>query len=938
MADYDEIRQIAQILLKKETQIDIQIIHARVREALRLEQDEEARSLFPVEQLVRELETMFSVWIGVEATLEDNSDHEPWLPAKKAAVDWRYWRRYQRFLEEEEKWSPVTVKKLDELTDAVLGRLEDPERKGLWDRRGLVAGHVQSGKTSNFIGLICKAVDAGYKTVVVLAGIHNSLRSQTQERLDEGLLGYDSQADIVGNRRAMRRPLGVYRIDPGCQPVNTITTSADDGDFKKVVAKHFHIAPHTRLLFVIKKNATVLRNLIDWAASYANARDGLGRAYLSEVPLLVIDDEADHASVDTTPRAVDENGDPDPDHDPATINRLIRQLLLLFGRSAYVGYTATPFANIFIAESARTTECGEDLFPRSFIINLPAPSDYVGPVQVFGLAQSEDLTREAVHSLPLVVPVSDFSNETGDGGWMPVSHKKTHIPLYLGKDELPPSVKEAIRAFVLARAGRMARQLASPHNSMLIHVSRFTAVQRRVAAQVEREVQRLQEELDIWDGRRTTPVVAQLKELWLREFQPVSEMLASDNMTPLTWAAVRACVRDAAKGILVKQVNGFAGDVLEYREAGASGLNCIAIGGDKLSRGLTLRGLTVSYFLRAAKMYDTLMQMGRWFGYRPMYLDLCRLYTSTELMRWYVHITLANEELREMFDDMARRRRTPQDYGLRVRTHPAGLLITAAVKMRNGLRVKLSYEGDISETVVFDDSQSEHNRKVISTFIDSLGPSETAKKESPTWRGVSAEMVVNTLRDFKVPESGPHKARPSLICEFIQKHVAAKELTSWTVALISNSTLSANRINFAGHNVGLTERSALAPGLEETSFSLGRLVNPPDEKIGLSEQQLDEAMARTLAAYRRDPARTHYKRKDVEPTSPSGLSLRSVRPASEALLLIYPLRPLKAGANEPLVPDLPVIGFAVSFPSEMTPQTIDYVVNNIYWTQEYGTQ
>ena len=293
-----------------------------------------------------ELIRRFSLWVGQDTTLQNNEGHRPWLNAVRKQ-DWRYWQRYREWLEGNLSWK--TVDALDQSTDTILGLLEDPLREGSWDRRGLVVGHVQSGKTGSYTGLICKAADAGYKIIIVLAGMHNNLRSQTQIRLDEGFLGFATHPDpeiveFIG--------VGKDGLDAGIKP-NCATNRSDKGDFNTRIARHLAITPEQRpWLFVVKKNKTVLKRLFDWIRNHAaNTKDPeTGRKLVTHLPLLVIDDEADHASVDTGEQVFDTEGKPDEDHEPKAINSLIRKILHAFTRSAYIGYTATPFANIFIHE------------------------------------------------------------------------------------------------------------------------------------------------------------------------------------------------------------------------------------------------------------------------------------------------------------------------------------------------------------------------------------------------------------------------------------------------------------------------------------------------------------------------------------------------------------------------------------------------------------
>src|SRR5690606_15645983 len=330
----------------------------------------------------------------------------------------------------------------DDSTDRILGLLEDPERTDPWDRRGLVVGHVQSGKTGNFTGLICKAADAGYKIIIVLAGMHNNLRSQTQMRLDEGFLGYETHPDPD-----KIRVIGVGNIDSGVLRPNYVTNRTDNGDFSQNLAKVAGISPEQRpWLFVVKKNKTVLQRLHKWIHDHvSNTTDHeTGRKIVTNLPLLVIDDEADHASVDTGEQGFDE-GVPDENYQPKAINSLIRQILHLFSRKAYIGYTATPFANIYIHEQAETKHEGKDLFPESFIINLAAPSNYIGPSRVFGVNEGENKRKD---QLPIIHEVDDHNTDEGKAGWMPTNHKSGHKPYHESEFGIPLSLVQAIDSFI----------------------------------------------------------------------------------------------------------------------------------------------------------------------------------------------------------------------------------------------------------------------------------------------------------------------------------------------------------------------------------------------------------------------------------------------------------------------------------------------------------
>lgn len=917
MNAYETARNMVQLLLKGEQYPTPELIREKVQSIVGTLPQLGFSEIVDADRLIRELETLYSIWMAQGTILEDTQDHIPWLPDRKAEINWDFWDRYRRYLEEEKGWSPTTVDRLEQLTDSILERLEEPQRDRDWSRRGMVVGQVQSGKTSNYTGLICKAADAGYKIIIVLAGLHNSLRSQTQLRLDEGFLGWDTQ-----NNRAFdtgNRFIGAGLIPTGKQlRALPVTSSAETGDFSKKVADQCGAAPGGAdpILMIVKKNKTVLNNLVKWALNWATTDPQSGRKIVRNSPLLIIDDEADNASVNTKEVRLDNAGVPREEQDATAINKLIRQLLHSFEKTAYVGYTATPFANIFIHPQVRTLEHGEDLFPRNFIINLPAPSNYVGPVQVFGLDPDSTVDLENVPSLDIVRIVED------QNPWMPLGHKKDHVPPYL-----PDSLKEAIRAFILSCAVKFWRGQTTAHNSMLVHVTRFTDVQEVVNQLIKDELTSLQRRLRYSEGNALNQALSEFECLWKEDFIPTSGAIVGTNLQPTvpipTWDDITPLLHQVAARIQVKKINGTAKDILDYWGS-PNGLNVIAIGGDKLSRGLTLEGLSVSYYLRASKMYDTLMQMGRWFGYRPGYLDLCRLYTTDELVEWYEHITVASEELRKEFDYMANMSATPEEFGLKVRTHPSGLIITGASKMRTGTVMQLSFAGAISETYLFhkDENIVRRNLRATEDLISELG-NYTIDKNNFIWKQVSGSKIVDFLTDYQSHRNARLANTISLI-DYIQAQLKQNELTSWTVSLISKK-ITNSQYTIAGLKVGLTERGNVADeSSPEYRMSKSRLIDPRDEMLDFSEVDRQEIL-RITEERRREAGKPESKSK----TTPDGKVIREKRNPRNGLLLLYPLDP-KAINSE-----IPVIGFGISFPSSNSAKSVEYKVNNTYWEQEF---
>ncbi len=917
MDPYEKTRQLVQILLKGKPETTPATIRAAIERVLPVLDGQDGTTI-DVEKLAKDLETRFNVWVGQETVLQDVRGHEPWLPDRRSQIAWRFWKRYERYLEEDEGWAPQSVTRLGQLTDSILEKLEAPDRPGSWDRRGMVVGNVQSGKTSNYIAFICKAVDAGYKLIIVLAGMHKNLRSQTQLRVDQGFLGFDTQRNRAFDQNNLRIGAGALA---GAEFLlaHSLTSSADAGDFNSTVANNMNVVPGGEpIVLVVKKNKSVLQNLLNWSIGVRGEIDPkTNRRVVRDVPLLVIDDEADNASINTNPPLRDAEGNILPDQDVTAINGLIRKLLNSFEKSAYVGYTATPFANIFIYPDGEHDEYGEDLFPRSFIINLPAPSNYIGPSRVFGIGTDGTGTITEQEELPVIRAVDDYEQD------IPNNHKKTDIVT-----QLPASMRQAIKAFVLACAARICRGQEQEHNSMLIHVTRFTAVQASVMGLVQQELLYLLQRLEYMESNQSKELLKELESLWRQDFVPttttMARVLGDGSLRAVPWPQIRDQLFTAAAKIQVKTINGTAKDVLDYYEH-KNGLSVIAIGGDKLSRGLTLEGLSVSYFLRASRMYDTLMQMGRWFGYRPGYADLCRLYTSEELVDWYRHITSASEELREEFDHMAAVGGTPEDYGLRVRRHPNGLLITAINKMPTGTRMQVSYAGSITETVVFDADPRiiDQNFRVFGAFFERL-----ARPRNDThnliWEDVQGTEIAQLMSSVRTHPNS-FKAQSSLIMKYIQAQLAKGELIRWTVALLSSRDATES-VTIAGKSIGLITRAHIENA--NGKCSIRRLVSPRDEALDLTESERAAALARTREHWAEN--RGKYKRQE-EPGLPSGGWIRQERPPQRGLLLVYPLDTL--GTNPG-----PLMGFAISFPSSDTAIAVEYMVNNVYWEQEFGTQ
>lgn len=378
------------------------------------------------------------------------------------------------------------------------------------------------------------------------------------------------------------------------------------------------------------------------------------------------------------------------------------------------------------------------------------------------------------------------------------------------------------------------------------------------------------------------------------------------------------------------------------------GLNVIAVGGDKLARGLTLEGLSVSYFLRASKMYDTLMQMGRWFGFRPGYLDLCRFYMTAELREWFAHITEAAEELRREFDHMRAINGTPKDYGLKVRAHPV-MMVTSKVKMRHASEVDINFQGAIQETVVFDRDPIliRANFEATEQLLSGLGaPTERAPARprngsgahvwdgARLWSKVDGNEIVKFLEDYRTHERAS-TVHSRMMAEFIEHQLARGELTEWTIALLAGDGPDVMKVG--GEDMKLIHRKENTRFIESAEqradgrYLIRRLLAPRDEAIDFDAGAYDEALAKTRADWNPDSVQS---KRETPPDTPSGLAIRSIRGRrpQHGLLLLYPLSPSRPEIDV----DVPIIGFGVSFPESRNAKPVKYTVNNIFWEQEYG--
>lgn len=706
-----------------------------------------------IQQIKRNIHSKQLIKLDIGTLLVDTK-HKKWFMGVKPELEMKYWDRYKNYLQYDKKFAPKVIDSMDDVSDEIVDLLGNPLLKEAFQRRGLVVGDVQSGKTANYISVINKASDAGYKIIVLLTGTIEKLRKQTQIRVDEGFIGKssDSTQNIVG--------VGKYN--------NTIvplffTTIFDD--FKSTSTKLLGISLDNMTntcVLVVKKNVSVLKNLNQWIKNQ-NLRGG---SSVVDNSLLVIDDEADNASINTN----------DDDKSPTKINEQIRILLNLFTRTSYLGFTATPYANIFIDPFVKAQDMlADDLFPRDYIYCLDAPTNYIGARNIFG--------TNAEH--PYMVQEIKDAEE-----YYPQSHK-----IDFCVDVLSPSLETALYEFYLANVIRDLRGDITAHRSMLINISRFVNVQRQIGEVVNRHLKTVKDDVRLYSK---LSVLEALKNSSIRNLKRVYEKEYGAIL--YSWEEIQSNLIRAIEPIQVFVVNSGQNE-LDYESNETYGLRAICVGGMTLSRGLTLEGLVVSYFYRNSKIYDTLMQMGRWFGYRGGYEDICRIWMSEDSIDWYGEISDASDELRRDIKEMKQGGGTPKDFGLRVKRDSNVLMITARNKMKSAESIPLiiSLSGEFIETPKLYNSFSINasNYEALMDFVEKIKFRKriVENENSSTNFGfthIPKESILELLDKIDVARANIKYNKESII-NFINNY-AGPELKEWDMVFLNGSSKDDNEI------------------------------------------------------------------------------------------------------------------------------------------------
>lgn len=854
--------------------------------------------------IAKKIVDMYEVEVGIQFynpfVIQKEQSKSTWLYDIKDRTSHAYFDRYKLHLAQE-GFSPKAITNIENSCERILSlcsnpkNVADPKRK-----KGLVVGDVQSGKTANYLGLINMAYDYGYKVVVLLAGLTDSLRLQTQKRTDEGVVGAIS--DTIGNN------VEFCGVGIANNEYYAIPFTNRENDFANFINRNLNagINDFTKpVILVVKKNRKILDSVLE---KLQTAVQGYGSN-----SILIIDDEADNASISTAK----------PGNNPTAINKCIRGIFNKFPIASYVGFTATPFANIFINPEDKDLD-DLDLFPSDFIVQLNAPDNYFGGGKVFPEAGK---VARAVRLL-----------DENEEHFLPVKHK-----IYDHFYTMPQSMKEAIAVFLINNVVRTVRGHGKKHRSMMINISRFNNMQYDIENTVSAYVEKIRNIIEQDSYKDTKDFIKNddmklIYDTFYSEFFDIvrdgSEKYGTD---PITWETIKSGLYDEVKLLVTTVVNSrvSAKGRFNYDDYEETGARVIAIGGFVLSRGLTLEGLMVSYYSRNAGAYDILLQMCRWFGYRPKYEDLCRVYMSESNVERFDACLDAVADLKLQFAEMDRQGKEPRDFGLMVKESPDTLETTLLVTSRNKMYYTdeilyhLNYGGVYADTskISLDARKNDYNRDAFKKFYEKIKilPNAFSREKYKHYmaREVSKFDVAEFIRILQISYHNK-KFETEGLSEYIEK---SDVFPYWDVVVAEGTYADETFLKDLDLPKGFKapKRTFI---IEENLIKVGggknRIIDPSvfDAGLNISEKKKKEILAQKD---KDDPGKTHEVL-----TVPDYLRVREY-----PILVIYPLKLEPANDKSRndfethFKVDSPVFGFAIGFPKKEEPVMVKYRINKV---------
>ena len=814
---------------------------------------QKAKQLFPIilpdlvaspdhNAIVKEVVDRYVSEVGIQTFdpefIDFEHDAKYWLYKEKDRIAHPFFDRYKLYLSKD-GFEAKVIDNIEVSCEQILARCANPKTTALTEKKkGLVVGDVQSGKTANYLGLINMAYDYGYRIVVLLAGTTNSLREQTQKRTDSGVIG--AKSDTIGNT-----------IEFLCVGLNTnehfaVPFTNQINDFKKFVQKNLNVAIadiNKPVVLVVKKVKSVLESVAE------RLQSELSEKGLDCRSILIIDDEADCASITTS-------GNPDK---PTTINRCIRDIFNKFPIASYVGYTATPFANIFI--NPYDDESYLDLFPTDFIAQLHAPSTYFGGRLVF---PNNDTHSKYVRLI-----------SENEPNFLPVIHDR-----FVQYPAMAESLKEAIHSFLISNVIRTIRGDGLKHRSMMINITRFNDTQALIWERVEEYLKTLKNAIEQLSDMPLTVFCKNrycnaLFELYHNDdfFREIRQGDIERGIEPIKWDTIQSGLYQEIEKIIVVVINSRNGQMnnidpsgkkkrFDYDDKKDVGARVIAIGGMVLSRGLTLEGLMTSYYSRNAGTYDTLLQMCRWFGYRPKYMDLCRIYLTQVSIDQFDAVLTATEDLKAQFSEMKLRDKKPIDFGLMIKECPDTLETTLLITSRNKMHGTQVFERMLNYSGVYADtsklsknpSANRQNLEAFGRFCEKVEFAwKTKDDDSATHsyymaRNVSQHYIAQLFKDIIIPIENK-KFNTVGLAEYIED---SDKFPYWDV-VIANGNSKASELFMGVHPVERSFHMKSENDLIRIGGSNNRVLDPGLLNAGLWYREGETLSAKEYCNHRTVP-------------------------------------------------------------------------------------
>ncbi len=731
------------------------------------------------------------------ASTISKKNQQEWYLSPDENIDLN-WFAFKKYLSVAKSWSEDEINSVDASSTKVVNQILSPASEKEKRFQGLVLGYVQSGKTSNMAATIAKAADRGYKLIIILAGLTDSLRKQTQVR--------------------MQKDIGQHLED------RWFFCTDEENDFTSYTELPTWDNERKTTILIIKKNVFILRRLLKKIKNQSEVkRKGM--------TTLIIDDECDQASLNT--KAYREQ--------VSQTNKLIRQILENLRKVTYLGYTATPYANILTPQ--KSVDGKLDLYPNDFIISLDEPKNYFGARKLFG----DEFDIDKDNELPFIRRVKAHEIEN----LQPPSQKAR----FNFTPSLTQSLVDSCDYYLLSLCAKALRGQGDDHCCMLIHTTIYSETHKDLKnLLINKWLNPLIKNIEIEDKF----TLDRLKLLWDRESKVLDKNFRKKLSCPEdleSFDEMQKLLLKEAKSIQLVIENSTVNSKDRLDFDGGKNIHAIVIGGNVLARGLTIEGLICSFFIRSSTQYDTLMQMGRWFGYRKGYEDLPRIWMTFDLEYNFRDLVNVENLIRSDISDMGKEGLTPQEMSIRVPLL-ANLNVTARNKIyMNKVSVCVgSLYGTYKQTIAFPTDVEFHksNYSCIEALINN---SRKYTKNSflnndncHVLKDVDYPPILKFFRSFKFNEETLEK-----IDQFIENEVdeEGSSLEKWNIGIIGSKTSNRkikigelDNISTVNRSKQFIDRTSLKNkiSIKALMFASDLLVDVDREKYNQWKKQKDESI------------------------------------------------------------------------------------------------